>query len=469
MVNLSSLDIIYKYKSPSKIKRKKGKTALFLAHYNESYQEKKTPCFFRGKLNEPFVIARSLLTLSKIVASNFMPISASLRDPVITAGGDKLRLEAFSSCCSVYGKVTILPDAIEGEFLQQGTTNVDFNTDMISALSQIKRDENLYFSVGKDEVLLEKSDKEVVEKKVSLPIRWIKGMATIQLFSAKMKKSLVLDKLQIQLLFKALPKGDINTDYYLSLRGRRPFLSPVKSNSSIFIGGIHRLRLAEGLISLANELTIYTLESENATAFQFHLPNVLFTMTLSKSFWRGFSGEGDSLENLVEDIPTDWIEKLDDYAKVNEEFSANETFLKEISTIDFNSITTRLASMGLLGFDLENQCYYYRKLPFKLERIETLNPRYKNALKLIQKKHYEVVDTSKEHFEAKIKGSGIFHKVVLSPNNARCTCTWYATYENGRGFCKHILATKILKNNSAKTITELLEEFGLTINQQGEK
>lgn len=457
------MDIQYLYNEPSSLQKDKNKSTLFLSHYNEAYLEQETPCFFWGKLNNPYVIARSLLTLSKIVSSNFMPIPVSLRDPVITSGGNKLRLEGFSSCCSVYGKVTLLPNAIDGEFLQQGTTNVDFNTEMISALSQIKRDENVYFSVGKKEVILEKSNKKVVEKKVSLPLRWIKGMATIQLLSAEMKSTLVLDKLQIQLLFRAIPKGKLKADYYLSVRGRKPFLSPVKTNKAIFIGGIHRLRLMEGLISLASKLTIYTLESENATAFQFHLPNVLFTTILSKSFWRGFSGEGNSLENLVADIPTDWLDRLDTYAKINEEFSANDTVLKEISTVDFKSITTRLSAMGLLGFDLEEQVYYYRKLPFKLERIESLNPRYKNALKLIQKKAYEWVDNSDNHIEMNIKGSGVTHKVVITPNSQKCTCTWYATHENSRGLCKHILATKILKQHNDKQLEELLTEFGFNI------
>jgi hypothetical protein len=187
------MDITYQYEQPSTITREKDRSDMFLSHYNESFEEKEAPCFFWGKLQEPYIIARSLLTLSKIVASNFMPNSSSLRDPVITAGGGKLRLEGFSSCCSVYGKVDILPTGLDGEFLQQGTTNVDFNTEMIAALSQITKGEEVFFSVGKKEFVIQKQDRKVVEKKVSLPLRWIKGMATVQLLSAEMKEVIVLD------------------------------------------------------------------------------------------------------------------------------------------------------------------------------------------------------------------------------------------------------------------------------------
>lgn len=455
------MEITYQYQEPSSIIKEKDNSNLFLAHYNEDFQEKEVPCFFWGKLREPYSIARSLLTLSKVVAANFMPNSSALRDPVITAGGGKLRLEAFSSCCSVYGKVDILPEALDGEFLQQGTTNVDFNTEMISALSRINKGENVFFSIGKKEFVMQKADQKVVEKKVSLPLRWIKGMATVQLLSAEMNEAANLDKLQIQLLFRAIPKGDIKDDYYLSFRGKKPFLSPIKTNGSICIGGIHRLRLVETIIPLAQKLTIYTSKSENATTFQFNFSNVRFTLMLSRSFWRGFSGEGITLENLIEDIPEEWMQKLNTYAQINEEFTANDPLLKELSSYDFKNVATRLSAMGLLGYDLAQSSYYYRKLPFKVSRIESLNPRYKNALLIIKKEQYEWVKNTSTHTETRIKGSGVFHKVVIKPDQAFCTCTWYASYGTTRGDCKHILATKILKNNSEKELNQLLEEFEL--------
>lgn len=455
------MHITYQYPTPSSLTKTEEKSQLFLSHYNEAYEEKAVPCFFWGKLKAPYPIARSLLSLSKIVAANFMPAGSSLRDPVITAGGNKLRLEAFSSCCSVYGKVTLLPDAIEGNFLQQGTTNVDFNTEMIAALSQIKKQEEVFFSVGKKEFVMQKSNQKVVEKKVSLPLRWIKGMATVQLIAADMAPTLTLDKLQIQLLFRAIPKGNINDDYFLSLRGRKPILSPIKNPKSICIGAIHRLRLVESILPLATRLSIYTLPSEQATAFIFHLPDVRFQIMLSRSFWRGFSGEGNTLENLVEEIPDEWLDKLDTYAKINEEFSPQDPLLKDLSTSNFQQIATRLSAMGLLGYDLEEQIYYYRKLPFKMSRIETLNPRYKNALKLIQKGYYEWIKDEEEQLEIQLKGSGVYHTVIITPEAARCTCTWYATHQNKRGNCKHILAAKILKQNTEKELRDLLAEFEL--------
>jgi len=452
------MELTYQYNEASSVTKENDKSNIFLAHYNEAIKkEEETPCFFWGKLKEPYTIARSLLTLSKIVAANFMPNSSLLRDPVITAGGNKLRLEAFSSCCSVYGKVDILPEALDGEFLQQGTTNVDFNTEMISALSKINKGENVFFSIGKKEFVMQKKDQKVVEKKVSLPLRWIKGMATVQLLSAEMEEVATLDKFQVQLLFRAIPNGEAKDDYYLSFRGKKPFFSPIKTDGSICIGGLHRLRLIENIIPLAQKLVIYAPKSENATAFQFEFSNVRFTVILSRSFWRGFSGEGNTLENLVEEIPDEWLEKFNNYAQNNEEFTQADPLLKELSSFEFSNVATRLSAMGLLGYDLSDKVYYYRKLPFKMSRIESLNPRYKNALILIKKGWYEWVSNTDQHTETRIKGSGVFHKVIITPEKSMCTCTWFATHGNTRGDCKHILATKILKNKSKIELEELLE------------
>jgi hypothetical protein len=52
------------------------------------------------------------------------------------------------------------------------------------------------------------------------------------------------------------------------------------------------------------------------------------------------------------------------------------------------NLTARLAAMGLLGYDLDENEFFYRRLPFKLSRILELNPRMKNAEKLIEEEKW---------------------------------------------------------------------------------
>ena len=169
--------ISYQYAAPSALQRSADQDELFLAKYSE-IEKKETPCFFWGKLTQPYMTARCLIALSNVVQSSFnlTPSQLSmLKDPIVTAGNDRLRFEGFSNCAGVYARVDVLPDGHDGEFLENGTTNVDFNPGMISALGGIGRQENMVMSVGSKEVGLYHKGEKVIERKVPLPVKWIKG------------------------------------------------------------------------------------------------------------------------------------------------------------------------------------------------------------------------------------------------------------------------------------------------------
>ena len=59
------MNTTYTYNSQSEITTKENGKEIFLSHFNESYAIEEKPCFFWGKLQQPYVIARSLLMLSK--------------------------------------------------------------------------------------------------------------------------------------------------------------------------------------------------------------------------------------------------------------------------------------------------------------------------------------------------------------------------------------------------------------------
>ena len=61
-------------------------------------------------------------------------VNTVVGNPIVTAGNDRRRFEGFSNCAGGYARVDVLPDGHDGEFLENGTTNVDFNPGMISAL-----------------------------------------------------------------------------------------------------------------------------------------------------------------------------------------------------------------------------------------------------------------------------------------------------------------------------------------------
>ena len=68
---LSMTDTIsYQYAAPSTLQRSADQDELFLAKYSE-IEKKETPCFFWGKLTQPYMTARCLIALSNVVQSSF--------------------------------------------------------------------------------------------------------------------------------------------------------------------------------------------------------------------------------------------------------------------------------------------------------------------------------------------------------------------------------------------------------------
>jgi len=437
--------LVYHYDTPSIQSRSRESDELFLSKYSE-VQKKDAPCFFWGKLKDPYVTSRCLITLSNVVQSSFSlsPSQlAAIKDPIVTAGNEKIRFEGFSQCAGVYARVDILPGGHDGEFPESGTTNVDFNQPMISALGSVGKTENILLSVGKKEVAVSKGGQKIVERKVPLPTKWIKGLTTVQLFLAQAEKVFTFNKIQTLQLFQSMPNGKPRGDYYLVMRGNKPVFSPVQSANGICIGGIHRLKLLEPLLPLATEMKVFPHRDMQSVTWQLYFGAVRFSLSISRDAWRGFSGEGAALESLIEDVPDNWIDAVDKFSYANHEF--NPTLLSIEEGVDLKkieNITGRLSAMGLLGYDLDENHFFYRRLPFKLSRILSLNPRLKDAEKLLEEKKVEIVSQTDTRIEARVEGTGVNHVVVIEGDTEKCTCMWFSKHQGERGLCKHILAVK---------------------------
>ena len=442
-----SESISYQYSVASGLSKKGQEDQLLLSKYSE-IQKNDAPCFFWGKLIDPYLTARCLITVSNVVQSSFnlSPFQmAMLKDPIVTAGNEKIRFEGFSHCAGAYARVDVLPDGLDGEFLSNGTTNVDFNQPMIGALGKIRKNEKVVLSVGQKEVGVHKGGESFIERKVPLPTKWIKGLTTVQIFLSNTEEQLEMNRVQALQFFKLIPKGKVKIDYYLQMRGNKPVLSTIKQSNAICIGGIHRLRLLENLIPLIDKLKVFVEKNGQAVTFQLYFRGLRFSYSLSRDSWRGFSGEGAALESLIEDIPDSIIENFDNYSYANQEF--NPTMLsitEDVQLSKIENLSARLSAIGLLGYDLDENSFFYRRLPFKLSRIMSLNPRMKNAEKLIEQNKVTILKRSAERVEALVEGSGVEHTVILENDKARCTCTWFSKHQGERGLCKHILAVKKL-------------------------
>lgn len=440
-------DLQYQYSGVSTYTKEKGVNSLVLAHQTEIEAVNNIPCFFWGTLTDPYVTAKCWSTIAKVVRSSFGPTPPSLRDPIVSAGTERIRFEGFSSCNGVYVRLDMKPESIDGEFIASGTTNVDFNDPMLNALNSIQKNEKVTLAVGQQDVQVITSKAKVTEKKITLPMRWIKGLTSVQLYLADMDLKFELNKIQTIQLFQTLPKGNVKGDFFITKRAGKFMFSTIMTTDGVRIGGIHRLRLLDGVLAISEKIFIYESTDKQTCALVCEFGKMQLLMAFSPDAYRGFSGEGKALEHMTENVPVEWVYGLNSLLKSNETF--DPTLLSIEHDIDFGTmdqLTSSLSSIGLLGYDLMGRNHFYRQLPFKTARILSLNPRLKNAKKLVDNEEVQMLRNEAGYVEANVKGTGVQHKVVLDHLGDRCTCEWFTAYQGKRGICKHILAVKMLNS-----------------------
>lgn len=173
----AAVDYRYHYRFPSALDGDGAGLRLRLATSGGPGEH---PYFFRGRLNRPDRAADLLRGLAEVVDARFaVPPSMlgkilRLADPVVTCGEGALRFEAFSQCCSAYARVDLLPGSFEGDLVGRGTTNVDFNAPLKAGLARIRAGDAVGLNVGADRLELEVGGETVLERKVALPVRWLR-------------------------------------------------------------------------------------------------------------------------------------------------------------------------------------------------------------------------------------------------------------------------------------------------------
>lgn len=377
-------------------------------------------------------------------------------DPVVTCSDDRLRFEGFSGCCGVYARVDLLPNSVCGETFGRGTTNVDFNQPMLSALATIRNTDDLSLTVGTDQVELSKNNESVIEKKVKLPIRWLKGFVEVQACQSRMQLVHEVSGVEALRFIRSLPRSNThNRENWIVSAGRGLRISQQEGRPAVRVDGLKRLHVLEKLAARAKQLQIYSDDKTGATAWSLRFDDANFHLVISPEVWRGFSGEGQALESFASKKWESVLPLIRANLKWNsvidvEELSAvlsSEAFVADtISFDDTNSIKDALAVLGvhgLAGYDLAESAYFHRELPFDMDSVEKLQPRLKSARKLIDEKKVRL-DQSGDTAVAYVSSRDIEHRVRLTRDDAKCTCTWFVKHATNRGPCKHILAAQIM-------------------------
>ncbi|MFJ9641896.1 SWIM zinc finger family protein [Streptomyces sp. NPDC101206] len=421
------------------------------------------PQFFAGFLSSPQAAARGLLAVADVAAARYYQrtLRASL-DPVVTANGDRLRFESFSGCCGVYARLDVLPEGLDGADTGHGTTNVDVNNPLRDALSRMAGDDPLHLRVGPDELAVTTLDGPLLEKKVPLPDRWLRGFAESQVLSAGFDLRAELSAAEAVRFLRSLPRSAAGATGGAS-RGPlwvvpvgaalRPTTRPVPG--AVCLPGPERLAAFQRVLRYATGLRVYGPAAHGgastAAAWELALPGMRLTLTLSPEPARGFSGEGGVLEALATDeaaadaelvsVLLAWEPRID---------TADLAEQCGLSTVRVRAALARLGTAGRVGYDVAEAAYFHRELPYDARRAERHNPRLVAARTLLAEGsvllHADATATvlsGERRYQVREAATG-----VLS-----CTCQWWADYRGRRGPCKHALAVRMARRAAAPATT----------------
>ncbi len=365
------------------------------------------PRFFSGFLTDPAPAALGMLACAAVARSRYClsgSVLAMLRDPVVTSSQGLLRFESFSSCCGVHARLDLLPGALGDPPLVAGTTNVDFNDPMRAALGGAAVSGPLLLSVGSGELVVDT----------------LGGSVTRALAPALGQRPLW-----------ASPAAGT---FALGTTARR---------GAACVAGPHRLAELGPLFRFARGLRAYGPDvdagaAEAPSAWELDLGSARFTLTLSAEKYRGFSGEGALLELLAdEDVAADALlvgAVLDWNSRIDARLLGTEL---AIGSERVSSALAYLAASGRVGYDLADESYFRRELPFG-PALETMHPRLASARALVESGAVTLSVGG-----AVVRSGDSAHRVTIGDGTSRCTCPWWGKHQGSRGPCKHVLAARL--------------------------
>jgi hypothetical protein len=416
------------------------------------------PVFFTGFVTRPDITAAGLLAVADVAGSRYADAGLAARlaslDPVVTAGGDRLRFESFSACNGVHARFDLLPDGLGSSEVGHGTTNIDVNQPLRTALARVDRATPLHLAVGADELRASSPEATHVERTVALPDRWVRGLAEVPALAAAMTPVAELRGPAIGQFLASLPRtAPPGPKLHVVPMPGRWRTTTATTPTGFPLPGAARLRGLDRIARHATRLVVHA-NPHGSTAWVLDVPGARLTLVLSPDPFRGFSGEGTLLTLLTrpdaEMHGRTLADHLDWSGLIDPTGLATATGQ---SDGDVASGLAWLAASGRLGYDLVDHAWFHRELPIDSEKILRRHPRLTSAQALAA--DGAVNDDGPDGTAWTVRGTRDTYTVTTRGDSHTgqgghslstslvCTCPWETEHASGRGPCKHILAVVI--------------------------
>ncbi|MFI6496286.1 SWIM zinc finger family protein [Nonomuraea typhae] len=394
------------------------------------------PRFFSGLVTEAAPAAAGLLALSDVAMTRYhQPRPGWTRDPVVTCDGTRLRMESFSACGGVYARLDLA--ALDGDVLDRGTTNVDVNGPLREALARVGGKDPLHLGVGADEMTVTTLDGAVVEKKVPLPARWLRGFAEVQVIASGFDLRAELTGPHAVRFLRSLPRAAGATVWAVP-SGRDLRVQSAPAAGGVCLAGAARVATLLPLLRFAKALRVYGPAGDStASVWELELPGMRYTLAVSPRPSRGFSGEGAVLDHLATDEAAGDADLLGPLLAFDPAIEVGALAdASGLSPARVRAALTQLGTAGRVGYDLHEAAYFHRELPYDRDQVAELNPRLTSARALVAGGAVRL-----DGDRAEVTTSGGVRRVDVKDGS--CTCEWWWDHHGSRGPCKHVLAARI--------------------------
>ena len=446
-----------------------GSLALSLATVVTKNEEQKQAVeFFNGTVVHPQILARCFVVLADITATRYFQYTPeALRDPILSAQGDRLRAEVFSACNGVYARVDLLQEGFKGK-IGFGTTNVDIGPELRSALIDIKPQDDFKLTIGTEGLTSTHREKlaenvmsmgeKIHERPVAMPDRWVRALGNTAEIHHQMEHVMTLKGMAAKGFLTTLPPATaVNKEGWLTPTPTGAKLMTRRTGTAVFISGLHRLSALKRIMMHVSEIKFYMLKNmtPGPLLVELTLPGARVTVSLTEKSYVGYSGVGALLEALSSEETNDDAELIRQslaYDAVIDEEKLRTTW--GISRTRVENALALLAVSGKIGYDVAEKAYFHRELPENEKRILKDNPRLVGAKKLLD----AVISTADNKWTVGSKDAN--YLVTYNPQapitEGTCTCTWYLENLNRKGPCKHLLAVKLkVQAETTRTLHEV--------------
>ncbi|WP_372365069.1 SWIM zinc finger family protein [Candidatus Uabimicrobium sp. HlEnr_7] len=477
---------------------------------------KRTPLSFTGEIKETILVREALSALYEIVSSDLRyvpkdrssylayqrmrsqnsnanmwqaqqayfdwlshndPLAFLILDPIISVHPDGLLLEVFSKDEGSYANLQLDWSLFKSsDKPKYGTTNIDFSENLYSAIQKMRSYHETKISIQTHEVKVEtKNEDPVIEKKIQVPLSWIRGFLQVQSAATLVKERVLLDPIN---LYNVLRQLRFNKDKKKGGRAIRIELVPGenirlvmepwqkvihleqiydgKMAQVVKLWGRRRLKMLQRILPFASSIHLHLIGSGLPCFMELKAPQFRFTLGLSgftTNDWTKSVHFDALLPRQNQNIKS--LEKIVAFLQKNFVASKDEIVKKtKLSEKDVVRGLQLLCQQGKAMYDL----YKYRLRPLTeedldLEKLEYRNDSEKTAHDFVKKKlvtiekenhifakGVEVVGLVNVAHEKREYRPLLFLDVSGRAVKAECTCAFYRKNKLKNGPCSHLVA-----------------------------